>query len=163
MEDGSGVAGAESYASVARFIGYRSVSGLSIPTETREENLEWALIGGTAYLNFRYAWLWPGRRWSREQGLAWPRAGACDKEGVALVGLPLGVVHAAMEAALVDLNQPGILWDSLNGNGTVRAESEGGVRKEYERGIPGLRSFPAIHAQVAGFLVAESGIRVERG
>jgi hypothetical protein len=163
VEDGLGIPGAGSYASVAELAGYRSVTGVAVPVGTVEAALEVALRAGTAYLEYRYAWLWPGVRRSMEQGLSWPRAGAMDRDGYALVGVPAGLVRATCEAALMELVRPGMLWESLNANGTIRAESEGGVRKEYERGMPGVRAFGAIHAQVVSFLVCDSGVRVERG
>ncbi len=163
VEDGSGVPGAESYASVATLVNYRSVCGAQIPEGSTEAAMERVLLQGTAYIDYQYAFVWPGRFESMTQGLAWPRLGVVDRTGCAITGIPEGLVRAACEAALVELKSPGALWTSENGNGTVRAESEGGVRKEYERGMPLLRTFPTIHAQIVSFLKLETGIRVERG
>lgn len=103
VEDGTGIAGAESYASVADTDAYwqnRSHSSYSSAwaAATTEEK-EGALREASAYLDAVYGLKFRGYAASSDQGRAWPRVEALDNKGFAIEGLPAVVKVACMELA----------------------------------------------------------------
>lgn len=113
-ENGTGVAGADSYVSRAEYIAYVS-----------------AYYGGTVEdvdaadgpLRLAYAWLtaqsWKGTKtYGRSQTGAWPRTGVTDCEGIAIATdeIPQEVKNAQMELAWAEAQSAG----TLSPSGSVR-------------------------------------------
>jgi len=103
VEDGSGLATAESYASVAAADAYwadRSEPTAWAGADTAAKEV--ALREATEYLDGRYGSRWKGCRANPTvQALDWPRSSVLDRDGyyVASDELPTNLVRAAIEAA----------------------------------------------------------------
>lgn len=99
VEDGTGLTGSNSYASVAEATAYYDVDRTAtfwadLTTEQREEYLQWA----TRILDAKVKWR--GLKRSETQALAWPRTGAYDREGYAIAST---IVPKPVKAALFEL------------------------------------------------------------
>lgn len=99
VEDGTGLTGSNSYASVAEATDYYDVDRTatfwaSLTNEQREEYLQWA----TRILDAKVKWR--GLKRSETQALAWPRTGAYDREGYAIAST---IVPKPVKAALFEL------------------------------------------------------------
>lgn len=103
VEDGSGLASAESYASVAEADLYHAAqgnpstwSGASTPTK------EAALRQATTYLDGKYGARFRGRRKTEDQSLKWPRHCAIDDDGYTIDSgsVPPKLKSATAEIAL---------------------------------------------------------------
>lgn len=101
LEDGTGLADANSYGSFAGYVAYWADRGVTV-TELQAV-VEPALVRATDYLDQRYPW--KGSRLTSEQALQWPRACAYGEPtfeapcGVTLDGVPAQVVRACYELA----------------------------------------------------------------
>jgi hypothetical protein len=116
VEDGTGLADAESYASVAAADAYATARGLTwTGTETEKEQ---ALRRATSWLDARYRGKWPGdKRRQRFQALEWPRTGAHDMadDPIDYQSVPVEVVNATIEAAAREAATPGGLSPDVTG------------------------------------------------
>lgn len=100
VEDGTGLTGANSYATVAQADAYlrarrRATAWDALDTETKAGRL----VMATAYLDAHCRWA--GELMRSEQALGWPRADAGDKHGRVLssAAVPAAVRNAAIEIA----------------------------------------------------------------
>lgn len=103
LEDGTGLAGAESFASVAEATAYFGARGKADAWDAIEDK-EAALRLATEYMEQHYALRWAGYKLTAAQALAWPRSGVRDPEVisgyVASNAVPVRVKRACMELAL---------------------------------------------------------------
>lgn len=109
VEDGTGVAGANSYASEADFEARAEAMGVT----PSSGDVEAALVFATAWIDGRYRRRFPGSRtYGREQALQWPRADAFDADGneIADDEIPGELVAATVEVALRRLSSPDSLY-----------------------------------------------------
>lgn len=141
VEDGTGIAEAESYLSVADFKTYADNRGLSYAGRADTE-IEQALRRGTTYLDARYANRWPGTRANgRAQGLMWPRIDATDAEWTEIEAdeIPKEVLNALAEATVRELTSPGSLSPDVTNSagGAVIREKVGPLEVEYSEGSTG--------------------------
>src|SRR5574343_142018 len=95
IEDGSGVAGADSYATAAELVSRAAAYGWTIPaTEAEQEVL---LRRAAEAMNAR---LWKGTRVDALQALAWPReAVIVDAELIPSTMIPAGIQYGQMALA----------------------------------------------------------------
>ena len=87
VEDGTGLANAESYSSVAEADAYHTAhdtgaTWLNVSTTTSDK--EAALRRATQYIEARWRRLWSGRRANQSQALAWPRLEVYDADEYAV-------------------------------------------------------------------------------
>jgi len=75
IEDGSNVAGANSYVTVEEFQAFYVDRGNTTLAEADDEQVESALVKGSDYLSQKYRLLWKGSRANADQRLDWPRRG----------------------------------------------------------------------------------------
>lgn len=162
VEDGTGLATAEAYASVAELQAHRPRSSFSIPVGATDAQIEAALIRATAAVDGYMGSRWPGLRLTSAQALDWPRSGAWDRDGWPLTGLPAAVKVAAMEAALVELGSLGALTEPQSRGGQITREKVGPVETEYAKGAPAATMYPAI-SQALSRIVRGGGVTTERG
>lgn len=101
VEDGSGLADADAYASIATVDAYATARGLDTWTGT-DGAKEAAIREATIYLDTSYSW--KGAIVSEAQALAWPRHGVADREGREITGLPQRVVDACCELAVMKMS-----------------------------------------------------------
>lgn len=75
VEDGSIVAGANSYATTAEFVTLMEDMGETTLAEADDEQIEAALVKGAMYMEQKFRLLWRGSRAEELQRLSWPRRG----------------------------------------------------------------------------------------
>lgn len=109
VENGSIVAGANSYASVADLDAYAAERGVSLSVTT-DADKEALLIKAMDWMDAKCGELWQGERVSIDQPLAWPRSGVwLDNIHQPIDSIPrnlqYGQLAAAVEADAADLQQ----------------------------------------------------------
>lgn len=152
VEDGTGLANAQSYASVAELRAHTPYGQYAIPVGATDEQLEAALIRGTAGLDATTYLRLPGWRSTDAQALAWPRSGAWDRDGYPLAGVPNPIRLACMEAALVELSSAGSLLATQERGGQVKREKVGPIEVEYQGYAPAATTYPTVTMILARIL-----------
>lgn len=123
VEDGSGITGADSYASVSEADQHFSAISDHIWHRSNEAAKEAALKWAAQYADM---FTYPGARMKPQQGLKWPRLGAVDDEGRCLSGLP-----AALKSAVYELSGR-YLAEGADGR-VIAREKVGQIDITYER------------------------------
>lgn len=110
VEDGTGLATAESYVSVADTTTRLGALGISIWTDLTNAEMEEALRRATNYMGQAYRQRWQGARRTTTQALDWPRVDVVVDRytAVAYDSIPADIANAcadlALKAAAGDLN-----------------------------------------------------------
>lgn len=159
VEDGTGIAGANSYVSAADCADYAATHGLTFTANAAGDA---ALVRGTDWLDATYISRWPGTRaHGRNQGLQWPRAGATDIEGYAIASteVPMEVIDACCEAACREFKAAGSLAPDVTPNAIIQSASvEGAVSVTYATG-KGVAGAGTVSLTIDGILAPLIGIR----
>lgn len=191
VENGSGVAGADSYVATVDCAAYAAARGLPFGSG---DDADAAIRRGSAYIDNTYRIRFPGyRTFRRAQGLEWPRTGAFytypdnvpppyfygsgfggyggfgyawapyDPIGVNVI--PPEVIAATCEAAVREFNEPGVLLPDLERGGGVSLLKAGSVEVKYGAGSSAVTVFQAIDAALSGLIQARSSLsaRATRG
>jgi hypothetical protein len=107
-EDGTGVAGAESYATTAYIDTYWAARGHRTSSATwataTTADKEGAAREASAYIDATWGVYYKGRRAGYNQGLLWPRIDAMDEAGYPLPDLPDCLKIAVAELAVRSLS-----------------------------------------------------------
>lgn len=101
-EDGTGVAGATSYASVEAADDYATFWDKPEWLALDEIEKQKALIRATVYLDTSVSY--PSQILTQAQGLLWPRESFKDLEGRVVEGLPALIVEATIRIAIAGLS-----------------------------------------------------------
>lgn len=155
VEDGTGLANAESYLSVADATTYHTNMGNSTA---------WAAVGVTAvqeamlrratnYLRSRYYNMWEGTAVATAQRLDWPRSGVPTRDGYGALAsntVPEEVKNACAELALKAFSAD-LMPDESQ---AVKREKIGPIEVEYNEYSPSSPSYVAIDAMLAPLLRA---------
>lgn len=174
VEDGSGVAGANSYVSVADWKAYAVNNGWDYAgagegaTAYTDDQIGAALIRAATWLDAAYYSRWPGvPTYLAEQPMAWPRKAGCIIQGqfvasdylltvtdargipIAVDAIPLPLIRAQNEAAWRELQAAGTLAPDVDAGGAIKKMEAGSVAIEYRDGAPKAQSFPAIDGILA--------------
>ncbi|RZL39231.1 MAG: hypothetical protein EOP35_04130 [Rubrivivax sp.] len=159
-EDGTGLANAETYASVATADTYHAArngtSWAALSTAAKEAALRLA----TEWLGQRYLGRWQGVRVKTTQALEWPRSDVCvDGIGLVYSTLPVQLVRATCELALKSLTT------TLTADETAQVTSEqvGPIAVTYAAGARQQTRFAAVEALIRPLLKAGGGIPIVRG
>ena len=153
IEDGTGLAAAEGYISVANADTYFSDRGVSTWTGTDAAKEE-AIRQATEYLDATYKWI--GSIKLDAQALGWPRDSAWDKEGRTLADLvPTGVSRACAEMALRALSAD-LLADTTNAD-HVTKEKVDVIEIEYSGSAPKNIEYNYISRLLKGLTLGASG------
>lgn len=162
VEDGTNVAGAESYVTLAEANTYFSNRGSpSAWTSLSDAVKEQYLREATDYIEAYYALRWKGRRDEDDQPLAWPRRGVDDQDGYAIDSdtIPQKLKNAQFEAALRRATDGDLLPD-IETPGDVKVEDvqAGPVRSrlEYAGGASQLPQYSKVHYQLLPLLRSSS-------
>ena len=138
-EDGTGVAGAESYVTVAYADAYFAARAHLTASTTwgaaDTDNKEGALREATDYVDSVYGPFYRGQRAGYVQGLQWPRTNALSDDGYALPDLPTELQKAVCELAVRALSSP-LSSDAARGGRVKRNKVEGAVEQEFFEGAP---------------------------
>jgi hypothetical protein len=136
VEDGTGVAGADSYATQAWIDGYwtaRPHLALSSTwTAATSDNKDGAAREATAYLDAAFGNFYRGKRRGYVQGLLWPRTDAKDEQGYPLPDLPDALLAAEAELAARALSAP--LAADIDAGTRIRVQTKkvGPIEKSTE-------------------------------
>ena len=162
IEDGTGVAGANSYASVETADSYHSARGNSTWTEAStspDQGKTAALIRATQSLDAIYRSRFPGTKTNgRDQTLEWPRTDATDAEDEVIDDeeIPTEVIHALCELALRELVEAGSTTPDLERGGAIKRLKAGSVEIEYGSNASLNTTFQTVDGILAGLLGAAS-------
>ena len=165
VENGSGLANAESYASVAQGAAHASRYGLTWPSN--ETAAEQALRRATRYIDATYRLRFIGARtFGRQQALEWPRAGATIPQvavgywsdtttylELASNTVPVEVISATIEAAVRESGSPGVLSPDIERGGAIKMERAGDTAREYFASSNPSAVFPVIDSVLSGILL----------
>lgn len=154
VEDGTGIASADSYVSLNDAIEYCSDHGLTFSSSPSTLG-EAALIRATAAIDARYGGSFPGYRKSgRDQGLQWPRAAAYDSEGwlIADDEVPVEVINATIEAAVRELASPNSMMPDLERGGHIQSLRAGSVGITYASNASARTTFTLIDGILSNVL-----------
>ena len=134
VEDGTGVADANSYITLADADQYvDNTSGDSTWTApATDANKEKALRLATQYVDAEYADQWKGTASADNQSLDWPRAGVTLRDGYGIDSdeIPQALKDAVCELA-VDYLVNGTLMADVSSPGSVKRKQAGPVSIEY--------------------------------
>jgi hypothetical protein len=155
VEDGTGLATAESYISVADTSTRMAALGNTTWTTLSTAEMEQALRRATTYMGQAYRQRWHGTRLLRTQALDWPRYGACvDGYQVDSTIVPLDVANACADLAFKAA--AGDLAADLE-RGIVR-ERVGPLETEYDRFSPQAVRYRSIDMALAPYLKGSSAM-----
>jgi len=131
VEDGTNVAGADAYSSVADCSAWAVLYyGASLAGSPADK--EAAIRRAVAYLD---ALSWKGNRaHGRSQALAWPRSGVTDYEGTSIASntIPAEVIFAQHVLARAEFQSPGILTPSVNLGAVVKRNKVDVIEQEMD-------------------------------
>lgn len=160
-EDGTGLPGANSYATIAfadEYLGERAVAAWTGTDEQKESYL----IQATDYIETVFGWRFVGEKLTEEQGLSWPRSNAITNGGVELADdiVPLAVMRACCQYAVRAISgplMPDPTVDATGFNVVTTKKKVGPIEKEFRvmnsSGSPILiRSYPAADGLLASLL-----------
>jgi len=185
VEDGTGVATANSYATLAAALLYHGdrQNTAWADVSTIDVIRQGALIRATSYINATYRLRFSGlRTFRRNQALEWPRIGAYvhypdaqEQQGYGYAYwnydfipnniVPAEIVNATCEGALRELIAPGSLAPDLERNNAVRSLKAGSVSIHYGGDATPNTVFQAIDIALASLLASSSSYssRASRG
>jgi hypothetical protein len=182
VEDGTGLANAESYVSVANCVAYATARGGVFPG-TDVPGSEAALRRATAFIDNTYRTRFTGyRTFRRAQALEWPRVGAYvyipnNASDQAYAGgydpaydyigqnvIPVEMINATCEAAIREFASPGALAPDLDRGGAVKTLKAGSVQIDYGASASPTTTWTAIDNALSGLLRSVAmGVRAVRG
>ena len=151
IEDGTGVAGADSYLSVANADSYHAAMGNAAWAEEEEAVKEQALRQAALYIDRVWGSRFSGVPSTSTQGLEWPRLGSCDRNGFSMDHkVPAKVATAASELALRALSND--LQPDLDWGGVIKKQTSmiGPIREETEYGS--IAKADAVYARISDTL-----------
>uniref|UniRef100_A0A6M3J8A0 Putative structural protein n=1 Tax=viral metagenome TaxID=1070528 RepID=A0A6M3J8A0_9ZZZZ len=135
VEDGTGLATANAYVSVADADQYHTDHGAPAAWTGVDAVKQAAIRLATEYLDARYGSAWKGRRSNEDQALDWPRVDVHDRDEYLLASdeIPAALAAAAALLALKSLQGDVLLPDVVPG-GNVKSESKrvGALAKSVE-------------------------------
>lgn len=159
IENGTIVAGAESFATAAELVAYAANFGRVIPADTPSQE---ALLRRAALQ--MDALNWKGRAVNRDQALVWPRFNVCRNGWV----LPSNTIPAQIKAGQMALATE-IHADDLSPPeqrlGAISREKVGPLETEYSTASPIISKAAAVrqsYAQFSGLLQSSSQVSLSR-
>lgn len=158
VEDGTGVAGADSYVTIAAIDAYWAnrphTSEATTWTAATTANKEGAAREASAYIDATYGQHFKGQRSGYVQGLMWPRTGAEDAAGYPLPPLPPEIVTAACELAARAVSAR--LAEDVDQKATIKRfkEKTGPLEEEteYFEGASSKKGFGFVEGLLASIL-----------
>lgn len=155
VEDGSGVAGANTYADLATIEAYFTERGDTTFAAASTEAKEGAILRAMGYIETHR---WRGQRVSITQSLAWPRVGCKTRDFLEVPSdvVPVSVVYALAEASKRELTTPGtMLPDVVRGTGQLRRDKTDVLETEWfkQDKTELLVPFPAVTRFLLDYIV----------
>jgi hypothetical protein len=167
VEDGTGVAGANSYSTDLAALQYHEDIGTptadwaSVPLDEREQ----ALRDATRYLDAKYGKRWKGYRSDGTNPLDWPRQSVIDTDGFNVVSntIPQALLDATAEAALRSRDaaqNPDGLTPDITGAGIILLKREKfdvfEEETEYAGGVDPYVTFTVIDRLLHDLIISGS-------
>ena len=170
VENGTGLATAESYSSVAEYKTYADNFGVSYAAFT-DTQLEQFLRQATRYMGQMYRMRWKGYRVTSTQSLDWPRAGVSTVESSSYIYgryvVATDIVPADIKNANNILAQKASAGVDLFADGTQRVKREkiGPIESEYEQGSLQRIQYDSVLALISPYLgsVGNGSIQLVKG
>lgn len=161
VEDGSGVANANSYVSAADAVTYFTDRGKTALAATATATLQVALVLATDYIDSKFSF--NGTRVLAAQTLSWPRSGAADTEEGYTV--PTNVIPSVLKRAVIELAgkilEGAILLEDQDRGGMVSSLKVGPISLSYEPGASPGTTY-AITGLLKGLIAStEPGAQLE--
>lgn len=100
VEDGTGLANADAYASEAFVTAWHAGLGRTDWAAFTADQKDQSIRRATFYIDSRFGRVFRGHRSSSSQALEWPRFSAWDDEGMPLDAVPVALQRAVAEYAL---------------------------------------------------------------
>jgi hypothetical protein len=161
VEDGTGLTDSNSYVSVADATAYHADRGNTAWDSVAEPEI--ALVRATQAIDQYGFERYLGYKSAETQALEWPRTDAVDRNGYTFTGVPIPVVYAVCEAALIEAATPGAMSPALERGGAVRMERvEGAVTVEYDTSAPSTTTYTSVNRALSPVLSTGSNMRVVR-
>ncbi|MCR5699658.1 MAG: hypothetical protein K6G52_08455 [Treponemataceae bacterium] len=163
VENGTGLADANSYVSVEFADDYFSARGVSEWDDLETEVKEQLLIKATDFVDNIYEWY--GKKEFEQQALRFPRVDICDYEGAKITGIPTCLKQAVCDASLISKN--GELFETAEQNGDVTSETITTLSFQYSK--QGSRSttsttlYDALNTKLRGLFKDKSKSRILSG
>lgn len=134
VETGAGIAGADSYNSVADITTYGTENAIDTTAwaaGTTAQKEAWARQGARV-LDGRWGYAYPGDQASSEQGLLWPRSDACDREGwsISSAEVPQQILDAHAYLAILAATD-GPVSDQAASASIAEVEAASGARVKF--------------------------------
>lgn len=160
VEDGTGLAAADSYVSLTDattyFTNHGSPAAWTAATDATKES---ALRYAARWLDARYPWLSSTYNVTTPQALAWPRWSFVDMKGRTIAtGVPQVVKDAQCEAALAHLSTS--LASPLDRGGSISEVQVGPIDVKYSPGAASSRTFAYIDALVSDVALSSTAAQV---
>lgn len=159
VEDGSGLAGAEAYISVADATAYFAARNNADWAALTTSQQEAALRQGAEYLDATYGERWQGSRMTEAQPLSWPRVGVVV-DGYSLNGSPLPVALVRANAELAMRASTGTLLADQGAQ--VTQETVGPISVSYADGARQGTRYVSVELMLASLLQGSGQIPVYR-
>lgn len=147
VEDGTGLADAESYVTVAAFRAYATSYGQDVTAKTDAE-CEVQLRLAAQWIDTR--WRYKGVRLKASQALEFPRSGLTDWSGYKQTGVPARVARATSELAIRGLAGTSLVPD-LDRSAWIKSESVGPISTTYADGAPQSTVFSVVERLLEQF------------
>lgn len=161
VEDGSRVAGANTYADVATVDAYHAERGNADWTG-EDATKEAAILRAMTYIE---GLSWRGVKATQAQLLEWPRGYMEDRNGYAINSdvVPTVVVHALCEAALRELVAAGATMPDASRDDVLNSmEIAGAIKMAWSQSAPTRTDFPIIKTLLKGLIAPSGGARLVR-
>lgn len=168
VEDGTGLAGANSYLSTADADTYHANRGRSSWASLEADAKAAALVKAAEFIDAAYNWI--GSKKAKTQGLKWPRIQGLDcsgnpvllvdSDGFDIDAVPQAVVNACAEAAFLSLSED--LFQDADPLGKIIRKKTDVLETEYQPDTPTTKPaaptiFGALNAMLKGFYVQQTG------
>lgn len=168
VEDGTGLANANAYVSLAEFKAYQDDRGSSYPADNL---IQQAIVRATVYMVSRYRLRWKGIRVKATQALDWPRSGVLtedyyDPPGDLTYVVPDDVVPADIKSACTmlaarEITTPGELNEVFARGGQVASESASAgpvsSSKSYAPGAPAATTYASVDGILQPYMRGAKG------
>lgn len=157
VEDGTGVSGANSYATTATADTYLGDRGYTAWAGYTTAQKQARLINATQYVDNAYKW--PGVKQDTANALNWPRSGAYDAEGT---GIDNDTIPQALKDAVCLAALESSLVETLDRGGAVQSETVAVISKTYFASASPGKTFPQVTLALKPLLGGGSQGRVTR-
>lgn len=148
VEDGSGVVGATSYASISQSDSFAEFWGYSDWLLLDDADKEKLLMKASSFMDSQFKWR--SHMLKKDQGLLFPRKTFVDSENREVKGIPLAVIEAVSEFAILLENHS---VEDLENVKTLIKQSYGDSSEEYLGGYQdGSTPFVAAYNRIASKL-----------